>query len=73
VVLFWIPQDLRIMPGFTTNVESGHDVTTGRVVLGCQPLCPVPERDRYLITLAQYYGVPVAEMLVGTVAAGLAS
>ncbi|MFD0630529.1 hypothetical protein ACFQ9X_01545 [Catenulispora yoronensis] len=37
------------MPGFTTNVEFGLDVAEGRVVLGCPPDCPNPERNRYLI------------------------
>lgn len=67
VVLFWIPRDLRSMPGFTTNVEFGHDVTTGRAVLGCPPDCPNPERNRYLIHLARRYGVSVCETLDDTV------
>jgi hypothetical protein len=28
-ILFWIPRGLRTLPGFTTNVEFGLDVTTG--------------------------------------------
>lgn len=57
---------------FTTNVEFGLDVTTGRAVLGCPPDCPNPERNRYLIWLARRHGVPVTETLDGTVAAALA-
>lgn len=72
VVLFWIPRDLEVMPGFTTNVEFGHDVTTGRAVLGCPPDCPNPERNRYLIALARHYGVPVCETLDDTVRTALA-
>lgn len=72
VVLFWIPRDLESMPGFTTNVEFGHDVTTGRAVLGCPPDCPNPERNRYLIHLARHYGAPVRETLNDTVQAALA-
>jgi hypothetical protein len=71
-ILFWIPRDLRTLPGFTTNVEFGLDVTTGRAVLGCPPDCPNPERNRYLIWLAHRHGVPVTETLEGTVAAALA-
>ena len=56
-ILFWIPRDLRTLPGFTTNVEFGLDVTTGRAVLGCPPDCPNPERNRYLIWLAHRHGV----------------
>jgi hypothetical protein len=71
-ILFWIPRDLRTLPGFTTNVEFGLDVTTGRAVLGCPPDCPNPERNRYLIWLARRHGVPVTETLKRTVAAALA-
>ncbi|WP_285630253.1 nucleoside 2-deoxyribosyltransferase domain-containing protein [Actinoallomurus iriomotensis] len=71
-ILFWIPRDLRTMPGFTTNVEFGLDVTTGRAVLGCPPDCPDPERNRYLIYVARRHGVPVRETLPDTVAAALA-
>ncbi|MCU7820557.1 nucleoside 2-deoxyribosyltransferase domain-containing protein [Kitasatospora sp. DSM 101779] len=71
-ILFWIPRDLRTLPGFTTNVEFGHDVTTGRTVLGCPPDCPDPGRNRYLVHLARHYGAPVRETLPETVAAALA-
>jgi hypothetical protein len=71
-ILFWIPRDLRTLPGFTTNVEFGLDVTTGRAVLGCPPDCPDPERNRYLIWLARRHGVPVTETLPATVACALA-
>lgn len=73
VVLFWIPRDLATMPGFTTNVEFGHDVAVHRqVVLGCPPDCPNPERNRYLIALARRYGAPVCESLDDTVRTALA-
>lgn len=71
VVLFWIPRDLEHMPGMTTNVEFGHDIGTGRVVLGCPPDCPNPERNRYLIALARHYGAPVCETLADTVRTAL--
>lgn len=73
VVLFWIPRDLATLPGFTTNVEFGHDVAAHRqVVLGCPPDCPNPERNRYLIALAHRYCRPVCETLDETVHAALA-
>ncbi|WP_410614239.1 nucleoside 2-deoxyribosyltransferase domain-containing protein [Amycolatopsis sp. lyj-109] len=70
-ILFWIPRDMVSMPGMTTNVEFGLDVTTGRAVLGCPPDCANPERNRYLIYVAHRHGVPVSETLAGTVAAAL--
>lgn len=71
-ILFWIPRDLETLPGFTTNVEFGLDISTGRAVLGCPPDCPNPERNRYLIWVARRHGVPVCESLPDTVAAALA-
>ena len=70
-ILFWIPRDLRTLPGFTTNVEFGLDVATGRAVLGCPPDCPNPERNRYLIYVARRHGVPVCTTLASTAAAAL--
>ncbi|MFJ5122941.1 nucleoside 2-deoxyribosyltransferase domain-containing protein [Kitasatospora sp. NPDC088548] len=71
-ILFWIPRDLTTMPGFTTNVEFGLDIATGRVVLGCPPDCAAPERNRYLIWVAHRHGAPVRDTLSDTVAAALA-
>jgi hypothetical protein len=71
-ILFWIPRDVRTLPGFTTNVEFGLDVPTGKVVLGCPPDCPNPERNRYLIHVAHRYGAPVCTTLPTTVSAALA-
>ncbi|MET9954539.1 nucleoside 2-deoxyribosyltransferase domain-containing protein [Streptomyces sp. NPDC006339] len=71
-ILFWIPRDMRTMPGMTTNVEFGLDVSTGRAVLGVPPECPNPERNRYLAYVARRHGVPVCETLTDAVAKTLA-
>ncbi|MGW4805834.1 nucleoside 2-deoxyribosyltransferase domain-containing protein [Kitasatospora sp. NPDC004272] len=71
-ILFWIPRDLAVLPGFTTNVEFGLDVATGRAVLGAPPDCPNPERNRYLVYVARRYSVPVCETLHDAAAAALA-
>lgn len=71
VIMFWIPRDLEHMPGFTTNVEFGLDIATGKVVLGCPPGCPNPERNRYLVWVARRHGAPVEETLHETVTAAL--
>jgi hypothetical protein len=70
-ILFWIPRDLRTLPGFTTNVEFGFVAGSGRAVLGCPPDCPNPERNRYLIRLARRLGVSVTETMAETVAAAV--
>jgi hypothetical protein len=72
-ILFWIPRDMATLPGMTTNVEFGLDVTTGRAVLGCPPDCPDPQRNRYLIWVARRHGVPVCDTLPATVTAALAT
>lgn len=72
VVLFWIPRHVVKLPGFTTNVEFGHDIGRGRLlVLGCPPDCPNPERNRYLIALANAAGAPVRTTLRETVATAI--
>ncbi|MFE4857337.1 nucleoside 2-deoxyribosyltransferase domain-containing protein [Streptomyces sp. NPDC056670] len=71
-ILFWIPRDMRTMPGMTTNVEFGLDVSTGRAVLGCPTDCPNPERNRYLAYVAVRHGVPVCTTLADAVAEALA-
>ncbi|MEU6990329.1 nucleoside 2-deoxyribosyltransferase domain-containing protein [Streptomyces sp. NPDC046465] len=71
-ILFWIPRDLQTLPGFTTNVEFGLDVGSGKTVLGCPPDCPNPERNRYLIYVARRHGVPVCTSLTEAVNAAIA-
>jgi hypothetical protein len=34
VVAFWVPRDVQTLPGFTTNVEFGRYVGSGRCVYG---------------------------------------
>lgn len=72
VIMFWIPRDLKTMPGFTTNVEFGLDVPTGKVVLGCPRDCPNPERNRYLIHVARRFEAPVCDTLDETARAAVA-
>ncbi|MFJ4873367.1 nucleoside 2-deoxyribosyltransferase domain-containing protein [Streptomyces sp. NPDC088757] len=71
-ILFWIPRDVKVLPGFTTNVEFGLDALSGRAVLGALDDCPSPERNRCLIYVAGRFGVPVRTTLADTVAEALA-
>ena len=34
VIMFWVPRELPNMPAFTTNVEFGMNIKTGRVIYG---------------------------------------
>lgn len=45
VIAFWVPRDLERLPGFTTNVEFGGYVGSGRVVYGRPDGWPM---NRYL-------------------------
>lgn len=64
IVVFWVPRDLtRVpgledgkLPGFTTNVEFGMLVASGKVVFGYPEGAP---KMRYLEMLAERYGITV--------------
>lgn len=68
VIAFWIPRDLRTLPGLTTNVEWGRWESSGKVVLGAPPDAPA---TRYLRHYAVKYGAPTADSLEGTMDAAL--
>lgn len=63
-ILFWIPRNLKLLPGFTTNCEFGEWFQSGKVVLG------VPsdaEKVRYLEMRASEFYVPLSSTLEGTI------
>jgi 8-oxo-dGTP pyrophosphatase MutT (NUDIX family) len=64
VVLFWIPRDLKTLPGFTTNVEFGQRYRGRKVVLGFPPDSP---KNRYLAFLGDTVGIPQANTLSATI------
>jgi hypothetical protein len=62
-IAFWIPRDLKTLPGFTTNIEWGRWEKSGKVVLG------YPEgtsKMTYISYYATRYGVPIAHTLEAT-------
>ena len=40
VIAFWIPRNMNDLPGFTTNIEFGEDLKTGKCVVGSPPDTP---------------------------------
>ena len=68
VILFWVPRELKTMPAFTTNVEFGSWVSSGKVILGYPPDAP---KCRYLGWLAGEHRAPVLHTLEETVQATL--
>ena len=69
VIAFWIPRDLKTLPGFTTNVEFGMYLKSGKIVLGSPPETP---KMRYLESVARGNGVPVYHTLENTLCGALA-
>ena len=68
VVVFWIPRDLKTLPAFTTNVEFGMFLKSGKIVLGS----PVgAEKMKYLEYVARKNNVSVSNTLEETLQAGI--
>jgi hypothetical protein len=55
-IVFWVPRDLKTLPGFTTNVEFGFWCRSGKALLGFPVGAP---KMRYLELLARAHSVPV--------------
>jgi hypothetical protein len=56
LVVFWIPRDLKDMPGFTTNIEYGEWMHSGKIVVG------FPEdavNTRYIKKRCEMNGTPL--------------
>lgn len=69
VLLFWIPAERDTFPAYTTRVEFGCHLHTGKITLG------IPRdayKTRYIAKLAQYHHLRVHQTLPETVAAALA-
>jgi len=64
VILFWIPRDLKDLPGFTTNIEFGEWMKSGKVVLGYPQGAA---KMRYLAHKAEKYGISVSHTLEATI------
>lgn len=60
-LVFWIPRELETMPAFTTNVEFGRYVKSGKVMYGRPPEAP---KNRYLDWLYSKFNThPIYETL----------
>lgn len=64
VVIFWVPRDLETMPAFTTNVEFGLTVASGKAILGFPEDAP---KMKYLAALGSRYNVWISHTLEETV------
>lgn len=64
VIMFWVPRDLNILPGFTTNIEFGAWMHSKKVVFGAPPNAP---HTGYMLHWCKKLGIPTSETLEGTV------
>lgn len=68
-ILFWIPRDIKNgMPGFTTNIEFGEDLGSGKIVYG-RP--PAAEKCRYLDRRIEGLGLVVHDTLESVLACAI--
>lgn len=63
VIVFWIPRDLQELPAFTTNVEFGMYVNSGKIILGYPKDAP---KMRYLEYIGRKNRVEIHHSLKGT-------
>jgi hypothetical protein len=69
VLLFWVPAEKGTLPAYTTRIEFGLQVQSGKVVLG---MPHEAYKTRYMEKLAKKYGLTSHATLEGTVKAALA-
>ena len=62
LILFWIPRDLDVLPGFTTNVEFGEWLRSGKIVIGSPPKA---EKVGYLKERCKQLNISWYHMLEG--------
>lgn len=65
-ILFWIPRDLKELPGYTTNDEWGYwkGKSPEKLVLGVPDNSP---KTKYQIYYAKKYNIPFSENLKETI------
>lgn len=67
-ILFWIPRDLETLPGFTTNVEFGAWMDSGKIVFGAPVGAP---KNSYLLHYACELKARITTNLIDTIDAAL--
>lgn len=56
VILFWIPRELKYMPAFTTNIEFGEFLHSGKITLGFPTWA---EKMDYIEERAENNNIPI--------------
>lgn len=68
VILFWIPRDMKILPAFTTNIEFGEWLGSGKITIGAPPEAP---KNDYIKERCSRKSVPWYSSLEGCVKASV--
>lgn len=56
LILFWVPREISNMPGFTTNIEFGEFMHSGKIILGYPHTA---HKMRYMRIRASMHNIPV--------------
>lgn len=56
LIVFWIPRNLKTLPGFTTNIEFGEFMHSNKIVVGCPPKS---EKNRYIEKRCKMHKIPL--------------
>lgn len=56
LIVFWVPRDLEALPGFTTNIEFGEWMKSGKVILGFPKDAA---KMNYMAFKARKFGIPI--------------
>ena len=59
-ILFWVPRQIPDMPAFTTNIEFGEFMHSGKIILGYPEGA---EKMRYLQVRADMHNIPVVKTM----------
>ncbi|MFW6008422.1 MAG: nucleoside 2-deoxyribosyltransferase domain-containing protein [archaeon] len=65
-ILFWVPRDLEILPGFTTNIEWGMWKNSGKIIMGFPKDTP---KTRYIEKQLNDLELPLNNTLEDTIKA----
>lgn len=68
VILFWIPREVKTLPAFTTNIEFGEWMHSGKIVVGAPKEAT---HMRYIIEKCSRLNIPYSETLDNCVYAAL--
>lgn len=62
LIVFWIPRSIPSMPGFTTNIEFGEFMHSGKILLGYPEEA---EKMKYFKVRAEMHNIPIVHTIEG--------